>query len=192
MNANQIATATKELIEAVTLRDSITPSEANKATLKVLKDKEKSFKAGLMKFDNAAFKEVITAQNATAKSSDSYLAVKATTRAVRIVSAIGCGMVSELESATANVIATLLYNDGKITAKTAFMCLCKDSEYNELEAVQILRARIRNTAETAAAQKASARCAIAALQLATITKRKKQDDIVLTERGQELFAKLFA
>lgn len=192
MNAQQINVNFANLFTAIESRNNITPSKDNLTTQKMMQKREKSVKEGMKKIDNALFARIVENQKITHKASDDFLAVKVNVKIISSLSAIGTKLVSELDSYSATIIANALHNDGIIFAKSALVCLSRDIEYNELEAVQVIKARMRVAASTADTQRSSTRQMLKALDLATCNKRAKGDNIELTAKGKEIFSALFA
>jgi hypothetical protein len=192
MNATQVNQNFSALYAAIVARDSVTPSKDNTTAQKRLIASEKSIKHGMIKINNEAMQAIIAKQSEIKKASDNFIAVKVNVKIVSTLSAIGAKLVSELDSYTATIVANALHNDGVIFAKSALVCLSKDITYNELEAVQVIKARMRVAASTADTQRSSTRQMLNALELAVIHKRVKSDNIELTVKGHEVFSALFA
>lgn len=192
MNAQQVNANFANLFAAIESRNNATPSKDNLTAQKMMQKREKSVRAGMVKIDNALFAEIVQNQATMHKASDNFIAVKANVKIISTLSAIGAKLVSELDSYTATIIANALHNDGLIFAKSALVCLSRDIEYSELETVQVIKARMRVAASTADTQRSSTRQMLRALNLATINKRAKSDNIELTAKGKTVFSELFA
>lgn len=192
MNNQQINTNYISLFDAIKARNIRVYSKDNDISLKKLVSAEKAIKIAMKSIDNAIFLNYIAMQYNDEKAQDNFVAVKANVKILTFLASIGKKEKTALDSYSASIIANTLANDNNLTAKSALVTLSRSIEYSEFERQQKLKSRCNVAPSTASTQRSSSREALRILNLATITKRKKDDEIVLTEQGLNLFSELFA
>ena len=195
MNAQQVTTRFENLFNAIKTRNAAQHSKDNDITLSYMFKHEKTIKAGMVKFPAALFDAFIanaTNHDAKACARDAFVAVKVNVKIVRMLDAIGRGSIAPADEYSQTIIANALHNDGKIISKAALVCLSSNIEFDELDATQVIKNRMRKAATTASTQRSSTREALRILDLAQCNKGAKGDDIELTSKGRELIEPLFA
>lgn len=195
MNAQQVNANFEQLFNNLKARNAAQFSKDNDITLSFMFKNEKTIKAGMVKCANCSFSQYVeNAANADAKihGQDKFVAVKVNVKIVRMLDAIGRGSVLPLDEYSQTIVANALHNSGKLLSKSALVCLSSNIEYDELDAQDVLKNRMRKAATTAGTQRSSTRMMLDILELAQIKKGKKGDDIILTDKGRELMQGIFA
>lgn len=195
MNREQVNAKFEALFNALKGRNAAQYSKDNDIALSYMFKHEKTIKAGMVKFPAALFDSYIAnaaRHDAKACARDAFIGVKVNVKIVRMLDAIGRGSIAPADEYSQTIIANALHNDGKIISKAALVCLSSNIEFDELDATQVIKNRMRKAATTASTQRSSTREMLRILDLAACNKGAKGDDITLTEKGREMMQTLFA
>jgi hypothetical protein len=191
MNAQQITTQFEALFNAIKARNIATPSKDNDISLSFMVKDEKHIKNGMKHVKNDTFSNYVSMQSSDKKASVSFVAVKANVKILHFLSAIGSKDSAAIDNYSAAIISNTFENDNALTAKSALVTLTKNLEFDALDVVQKIKNRCRVAVTTASTQRSSSREAMRVLNLATVTKNKRDDVISLTDEGTKIFASLF-
>jgi hypothetical protein len=190
MNTQQVKIGFSSLFAALSDRQARVPSRDNEIALSYMVKAEKSICKGMVKFPADTFGNIVSAQKNDKKGAGDFLAVKVNIKILRLLDAIGSGLASNIDDYTCTIVANALHNKGKIYAKSALVCLSRDIQYCANDLTQVIKHRMGVVASTASTQRSSTRQALNALGLATVTKNKSEDDIVLTVKGADILANM--
>lgn len=194
MNAQQVNAQFEIFFANLKARNAAQFSKDNDITLSYAFKHDKSIKSGMVKIKHELFAKYsndVLNHDSSACDKNAFIAVKANYKIARILDGIGCGSINGLDEYTVTIVANALHNGGKILSKSALVCLSDNITYNELDATDVLKNRMRKAATTASTQRSSTREALRILDLAIIHKGAKGDDIELTIKGKELFEAIF-
>lgn len=154
----------------------------NENQVKNLKAELKMFTLPILEYAiaNGLDVEKLTKTIAISEKKDAnYLAIYALQKVRKTLSACAQGLKSSLDGYTRTIVNNLAFNEQN--NKSALVSLSKAIEFNEFDTQKKITVKYGCKPSTASTQMSSTRQALMLLNIATVTKRKNNDEFALTD-----------